>query len=133
MPALVGVDFGMQGLEFQHALAIEIEFGAPLVLLEEFLDLDQPGSHDIADVLLHRLGQGLGELADDEVALVDDLASVRFEFTGDQAKGRGFARAVPPDQADAFTRIDRKRCVGQDLLVAELEGDLVKSKQGHSG
>ncbi len=121
MPAFVGFDLGMQRLELEHSLAVEIERRASPVFLEQLLDLDQPGSHDIADRQVHCLGQRLGQLTDDEIALADDFAMIRLQLTRDQAKRSGFAGTVPPDQAHPLARIDRKRRAGQYPLVAELE------------
>jgi len=56
MPAVVGVDLGVQGFEFLHTLAVEIFLRAPLVLLEELLDADKARTHDVVHGLVHRLG-----------------------------------------------------------------------------
>ena len=127
MPAVVGVDLGVQRLEFAQALLVEIELRLSLVCLEQLLDVGQPGAHDVAHGRVHRFGQRLRELADDQVAVAHDIAAIMLELARDQFQGRGLAGAVAADQAHALTGLDRQVGLAQDDVVAECERDFVEA------
>ena len=128
MPTLMRVDPGVQRLEFQHALAVEIQPGAPLVFGKQRFDIAQSRADHVAHGQVHRLGQRLREFADDEILTTDDFTAVRFEFPGDQLQRRGLSGAVSADQADPLAGVDGKLGLGEDLQVAKIEGHFIEAK-----
>ncbi len=128
VPAFVSIDPRVQGLELHHALAVEIQPGAVLVLSEQRFDLVQSGAHHVAYGQFHGFGQRLRELADDEILAADDLAAIRFEFPGDELERRGFSGAIPADQANALAGVDGELRLGKDLEVAKFQGHFVEAK-----
>ena len=61
-----------------------------------------------------------------------DRAEVGFEFLGHQAKERGLARAVDPDESDGFTGVDLGRRVAQHDLRSELLGHALDVDRRHA-
>ena len=102
MPAIAGVNAGVQGFEVLHSVLVECQLRFFLVLGNQGLDIGESRSNDLVDWQVHRFGQVLGELADDEVRLPRDVARVEFNFPDDQFQRRGLTGAIAAKQANAL-------------------------------
>ena len=101
------------------------------VLVEQPLDVQQAGTHNLLHGLIHRLGQRLLQLAHDEVVAANDLAVVGLEFARDQFQCRRLACAIATDQAHAFPGLDDEIGFPEDLQLAERQRYFFKPKQCH--
>ena len=52
-----------------------------------------------------------------------NVAAVRLIQSGNQVEDGGFARAVRPNQADDFARVDAERQIIDDLQAAKMLGN----------
>ncbi len=127
VPAVVRIDLGVQLLELPQALLVEIQRRSLLVLAKQSFDVCQPGPDHVTDRQIHRLGQALVELADNEVAVAHDLALVMLEFPGDQFQRRRLAGAVAANQAHALPGLDCQVGFAQDDQFTERERDFVET------
>ena len=127
MPAVVSVNLRMQLFEFAQPVFVEVKSGFTLILFEQRFDLRQARADHIGDWQVHRFGQGLFQLADDQVLSCRNVAPVRLELSRNQPERRRFAGAVSTDQANSFAGFDRQVGVAQYHLVGEIEGHFVKA------
>src|SRR5690606_34149690 len=74
-------------------------------------------------VRLIKLGAGLVEIGDLQIAAEPHLARVRRETAGQDLEERRFARAIGPDDADAVAAPDAGREVAENHALAIALGD----------
>src|ERR1700754_2649160 len=73
----------------------------------------------------------LSEPRDARAALETDFAVVGVQVAGDELQQRGLARAVPPDDADAFAGIEGKIDLFEQERAADAEVDVEQLDKGH--
>ena len=127
MPAIVGINLGVQCFEFPQAMFVEFELSLLFVFRQQYFDVRQPRSNDIMYVLVSGVGQCLGQLANDQVGTAHDLATVSVKLTTDEFQCCGFARTIAPNQANAFAGFNREVRVDQDGLITELKRYLIET------
>ena len=123
----MGINLGMQLLKVAKSLLVELELRTLLVRVQKLFNVGQSGPYDIPHRQIHCHGQGLRELADDEVAAAYDLTMIMFQLTGDQLQRRRFSGAISADQAHPFARLYRQVGFAQDGVFAKRQRDFVES------
>ena len=109
--------------------------GGRLVFGDPLQHAAGPG-HDIG---VHRRGrieiEHLREIAGHQVAAADDLAGIRRHGPGDDLEKSRFARAVPPEQAEALALVDHEAGLVEHLVgaIRDGEGAGTENGGGHAG
>lgn len=127
IPSTMHVDLLVQDLQFPEPCGVQFLLRPAPVFLKQVFDVGEPGSHHLMNREIHGLRNVLGELADDEASLANDLAAVWFQLAGNQLEGGGFPCAIASYQAYTLIRLYREIGLCKNLLVPEFEGDFFKT------
>ena len=101
-----------------------------LVFRDPLQDAASPGQDIGVDSGARVEIEHLGEIAGDEVAPADDLAGIRRHGAGDDLQESRFARAVPPEQAEALVFVDDEAGLVQHELGAIRDGKGAGAEDG---
>ncbi len=127
-PAREFLEFGLscelqmldEGVHTHIALPILLVLGLPA----------QAGRDDVDDRAAHVDWNFLVESRENRTGLAEDIARVGFYFTRDDTHEGGFARAIAPEQADAFAGIDLEVDFIQDRRATEAEIHVKQTERG---
>ena len=119
VPAVLRLDGALQRVEVAVAVAVLVD------QRDHVGDAGARGLEDVAPGIQHRF---LRHISDAQALLQLQDAVVGLFQAGQDFEERGLARAVAPDQADAFAGLQREIGVVEQRNVAE--GELRVERQG---
>ena len=109
LPSTRRIECVMQPVEFSKGGIGGLDSNAQCCLVvagEETPIVAQSGRHDVENRARHILGNLLFEPSDRNPPLPNDAAAIWGDSAVQELHERTFARAVPPQEADAFTPFD---------------------------